>query len=107
MGPSAATTALMEAAIEYQKPIYHLPTDLGINEFKRQVRLRFRHSKKAFQNRLIKAYKKRSWMEFEGVTKGRGTFPTHPVYGKKLKVKKTGLEVETEIKVTHGKQHKK
>lgn len=107
MGPSASTTALMEAALEWQKPIWHLPTDLGISEFKRQVRLRFRHNTKAFQNRLIKAYKKRSWMEFEGVTKGRGTFPTHPVYGKKLKVKTAGLDAEFDIKVTHGKQHKK
>lgn len=106
MGPSAGTTALMEAALEYQKPIWHLPINLGISEFKRQVRLRFRHNSKAFQNRLIKAYKKRSWMEFEGVTKGRGTAPTHPVYGKKLKVKTSGLDAEFDIKVTHG-QHKK
>lgn len=107
MGPSAATTALMEAAIEYQNPIHHTPTNLGINEFKRQVRLRFAGTKRSFQNKLIKAYKKRSWMEFEGVTRGRGTFPTHPVYGKSVNITSASLEVETEIKVkTNGKQQK-
>lgn len=100
MGPGAQVTAMMEAALEWQKPIYHLPTDLGINEFKRQVNLRFANTKRSFRNKLIRSYKKRSWMEFQGVTKGRGTFPTHPVYGKKIKVKRSPV-FEDEIKVTH------
>lgn len=104
MGPSAETTALMEAYIELQKPIYHTPINLEINKFKREVRKRF--SSKVLQSKLIRAYKKRSWMEYEGVARHRGNFPTHPAYGKKLNI--TGAKDEEspvhEIKVKNGQQ---
>lgn len=105
MGPINGT--MMEAALEYQHPRHHTPVVLGINHFKRELAINFPNLKKSMRNKLVKAFKKRSWMEFQGITKGRGTFPTHPRYGKDVKVTTKGLDAEFEIKVTHGKQNKK
>lgn len=67
-----------------QDPIHHTPIDMGINEFKRRVKsLGF--NKKTTQ-RLIQAYKKRSWMEYQGIARNRGTFPTHREYGSKIEI---------------------
>lgn len=85
---------MLEYLNEMRNPIYHLPTNLGINEFKRVAR--GTSLSKSAQNKLIKAYKKRSWMEWTGVTRMRGTFPTHPHYGKGVKV---DIEEETTVKV--------
>lgn len=83
------------ASLELQKPIYHTPINLGINEFKRLVRSKF--DNKVLQNRLIRAFKKRGWMEYESVARHRGNFPTHPEYGKSVDV--TANEEESSIKV--------
>lgn len=83
----------LEAALELTRPIYHIPTQLGIGEFKRLVNERFAGNSKSFRNRLIKAYKKRAWMEFEGVSRGRGAAPVRPAYGKKLAIDFSPLEV--------------
>lgn len=101
MKQSEQVTAMMEAALELQKLIYHLPADLGINEFKRVARST--SLSKSAQNKLIKAYKKRSWMEFGGVTRGRGTFPVHSAYGRKVKIMHAPIFIH-DIEVKHGKQ---
>ncbi len=75
---------LVTASMELQKPIYHTPINLGIKEFKRLVRSQFNN--KVLQNRLIRSFKKRGWMEYEGVARHRGNFPTHPEYGKSVEV---------------------
>lgn len=86
---------MMEAYMELQKPIYHIPTNLGINAFKREAKAA--GLPRGFTNKLIKAYKKRSWMEYRGIARYRGTFPAHPKYGKGIKVKI--VESETTINV--------
>lgn len=86
---------LVTASMELQKPIYHTPINLGIKEFKRLVRSQFNN--KVLQNRLIHSFKKRGWMEYEGVARHHGNFPTHPEYGKSVDV--TGTQDETPIKV--------
>ena len=96
MGPrTKARENAIAAAMELQKPIYHTPINLGINEFKRLVRSKF--DNKVLQNRLIRAFKKRGWMEYESVARHRGNFPTHPEYGKSVDV--TANEDEAPIKV--------
>ena len=92
MGPrTKAMENAIAAAMELQKPIYHTPINLGIKEFKRLVRSKF--DNKVLQNRLIAAFKKRGWMEYESVARHRGNFPTHPEYGKKVAV---GIYDDTE-----------
>ena len=76
----------LEAALELTRPIHHIPTQLGIGEFKRLVNERFAGNSKSFRNRLIKAYKKR-------VSRGRGAAPVRPAYGKKLAIDFSPLEV--------------
>lgn len=100
-----ADTAL-EAFAESQKPIYHRTVDLGIRKFKVLVRQLNPGAPKSKINMLIKAYKKRAWMETDGVIRGKGSFPTHQVYGKKVKVTTKGLEAKYDIKVNNGKQQK-
>lgn len=87
--------AAMEAYMESQKEIYHTPINLGINEFKRKVRIPF--IKVSTQNKLIKAFKKRAWMEYEGIARHRGNFPVHLEYGKALGIETE--ETETKVKV--------
>lgn len=97
--PSTQMEALIEAYIELQKPIYHTPINLGINQFKKEARNS--GLAKNFVNRLVKAYKKRSWMEYEGLARHRGNFPTHPSYGKSLDISgSTGESVQ--VKVSNG-----
>lgn len=62
----------------------HLTVNIGINEFKNVCRSTA--LPKASQNKLIKGYKRRAWMEWTGVSRLKGSFPTHPAYGKKIKV---------------------
>lgn len=84
MGQDDKVNNAMMAAAEMQKSIHHTPIKLGINEFKRMVRERFGSSK--VQNRLISAFKKRAWMEYEGIARDRGNFPTHMEYGIKVHI---------------------
>lgn len=113
MGNSAdgttGITPLMEAMLEYQSPIHHTPVFLGIKHFKKELAINFPDISKSVRNRLVAAFKKRSWMEFQGISKGRGTFPTHPSYGKSVKVNTgTGMQsAEFEVKVNNGKQKQK
>lgn len=105
MGPTTTDmSAQLEAYLESQHEIYHTPVFLGIKHFKRELAINFPDMKKSVRSGLIAAYKKRSWMEFLGISKNRGTFPTHPTYGKKVKLTKgTGLDsAEFEIKVKNG-----
>ena len=103
MGPSAAMTNQLTAFMELQKPIYHRTVDLGIRKFKAEMRRLNPNAKQSVINRFIRAYKKRAWMETDGVIRGKGSFPTHPKYGKDVKVTTKGLDAEFEIKVKHGK----
>ena len=82
--------------------LYRIPAQLGIGEFKRLVNERFAGNSKSFRNRLIRAYKKRTWAEYGGVARGRGTSPTHSVQGKSIKVKRSPIFVD-EIEVVHKK----
>ena len=86
---------LVELYTELQKPIHHTPTSLGINKFKKEAKAAGLRG--SFLNRVIRAYKKRSWMEYRGVVRHRGTFPTHPAYGDEVKVSIT--ETETTVNV--------
>lgn len=106
MGPSVAINNQLAAFMELQKPIYHRTMDLGIRKFKTLVRQMNPGAPKSKINLLIKAYKRRSWMEADGVIRGKGSFPTHPQYGKKVKVTTTGIDAEYDIKVNNGKQQK-
>lgn len=103
MGPSVAAQNQLAAFMELQKPIYHRTVDLGVREFKRLVRQMNPGAPKSKINMLIKAYKRRSWMETDGVIRGKGSFPTHPKYGKDVKVTTSGMDAEYEIKVNNGK----
>lgn len=70
--------------VEESKKFEHNTVNIGINEFKRVCRSTA--LPKASQNKLIKGYKRRAWMEWTGVSRLKGSFPTHPAYGKKIKV---------------------
>ena len=81
-------TQRLELLKEWNSPRWHTPVNLGIKEFKAFVR-GTALSKKA-QHFMIKRYKNRAWMTFDGLAQGRrGTFPTHPVYGTRVDVKGT------------------
>lgn len=88
--------SLLEATLEFQKPEWHTPVDLGIKEFKKVVKGAVKS--KAVQNKLIRGYKKRAWMEWTGVSRLRGTFPTHPNYGKSMEVEHSESD-NTEINI--------
>lgn len=97
-----ADNSLLEATQEYQKPIHHTPINLGIKKLKRELReVHWKMDKKTF-NTIIKAYKKRSWSEYAGVVRHRGTFPTHPSYKTSSVQITTEDEENTTIKVTNG-----
>lgn len=97
-------TAALEAYMEWRKPIYHIPVNLGINKFKKEARAS--GLTKSYINRLIKAYRKRSWMEYKGVARYRGSFPVHPVYGTKLAVTGAMDEESAEYTIKVGKDGK-
>jgi len=103
MKPTAATQDLMDAYVEWQKPIWHTPIDLGITAFKRELDIP--GLTKSLKNKLIKAYKKRAWAEYHGKARDRGTFPTHNVQSKHVKITtNNGMgNAEFEIKVNNGK----
>lgn len=86
--------------------INRIPVSLGIGEFKRLVNERFAGNSRGFRNRLIKAYKRRVWMEFDGAVRGRVAGPVRPVYGKKLAINFSPLEVH-EINVVNKTMNKK
>lgn len=94
------TVEAFEAYMELQKPIYHIPTNLGINAFKKG--LQGHGLSRHMINRMVKIYKRRSWMEFRGISRGRGTFPTHPVYGNKIEVTDNSNNGEVKVR-TNGK----
>ena len=84
---------------EQNNPIYHIPIDMGINEFKRRVAT----LPKKLRVQLTKAYKKRAWIEFESMSKGRGTFPSF-VSRVQKKIPIIGESIEHVIGVRHGKR---
>lgn len=90
MGPTTETTALMDAYIEYQKPMYHTPVDLGITAFKRE--LKDTGASKRLIGKLVRAFKKRAWAEYHAVARDRGTFPTHRDTAKTIEVATTETE---------------
>lgn len=102
MGPSSVEIKQLEAIQEYQKPIWHTPINLGIKKLKRELRTLYPGMAKSAFNRIIKAYKKRSWSEYAGVVRHRGTFPTHPSYKTSSVQITTEDEEITTIKVTNG-----
>lgn len=97
MAPSKEFESLLAAHLEYQKPHWHRPVDLGIKGFKKFVR-DLPISKKT-QNFMIRRYKTRAWMEFDALPGPKGTFPTHPVYGNKVEVEYTEEQYDIEVKV--------
>ncbi len=102
MGPSVVNNSLMEAMTEYQKPIHHTPINLGIKKLKRELLTLYPNMAKSAFNKIILAYKKRSWSEYAGVVRHRGTFPTHPSYKtKSVEVIAKDEEITT-IKVKNG-----
>lgn len=93
---------LLEAYLERQKPYWHTPVNLGIKEFKKSVRAL--GYPKSTQSLLIARYKRRSWMEFDSVSRGRGNFPAHTKHGTPINV--NNISEETVIKVKNGRQEK-
>ena len=85
-----------------------VPINLGIKKLKRELRELYPDMLRSKFNLIVKASKKRSWMEYRGQIRHRGHFPTHPMYGKKLNI--TGQmdeeSPEYKVKVTNGKQQK-
>lgn len=75
---------LIEYLNEIRNPIHHTSINMGIKDFKKVARST--DLSKTAQNKLIRAYKRRSWMEWSGITRFRGTFPTHPKYGKEVEI---------------------
>lgn len=67
----------------------NIPVNLGIKKLKRELRTLYPDMAKSAFNRIVRAYKKRSWSEYEGVVRHRGHFPTHPSY------RTAGVEVTT------------
>ena len=79
-----------------------IPVNLGIKKLKRELRTLYPGMAKSAFNRIVRAYKKRSWSEYEGVVRHRGHFPTHPSYRTaSVEVTTTDEEITT-IKVKHG-----
>ena len=93
----------LEAYLELQKSIWHFTVDLGINEFKRMIRSAFK-GKSSYANKLIKAFKKRAWMEYKGVARHRGSYPVHPHYGNDVVVDEQTEEVAVKVKNGNTKQ---
>ncbi len=92
---------VMTAAQELQKPIYHRTMDMNIRKFKAEMRRLNPMAPKSALNKVILAYKRRAWMEADGVTRLKGSFPAHPQYGRKVKV--TTTKDEHEVKVNNEK----
>lgn len=109
MGNSAdgtAVTAFTDTVdtLEAPKNTGPIPINLGIKKLKRELKALYPDMVKSTFNNIIQAYKKRSWAEYEGVMRHRGTFPTHPSY-KTAGVDITTTDEEiTTIKVKNGKQ---
>lgn len=91
--------ASIEAYMELQNPIYKIPTHLGIKAFKKG--LQGHGLSKHMINKMVRIYKRRSWMEFQGISRGRGTFPVHKRYGTKIEV--TDNSNNGEVNVTQSK----
>lgn len=102
MVPSEVTMNMVNALQELQRPEHHRVVDLNIRKFKKAVREFNRGAPRSKINLLIKAYKRRAWMETDAMIRGYGSFPTHQVYGKKVKVSTSGMDVEYEVEVKSG-----
>lgn len=89
------TQNMIEYLQEMQNPINHIPSNLGINDFKKVVGAT--SLPKQAKSKLIRAYKRRSWMEFEAITRQRGTWSSHPTYGKSIKVTDNSKEYEINV----------
>lgn len=85
---------------EAAKPIYHRTISAGIRQLKKD--LRKQGTKSSMVNMIVRAYKRRFWMDFDAKNRNRGSFPSHQVYGKKMKITTSGLGVEYEIEVKSG-----
>lgn len=96
----------LSAIFELKKPIYHRTVNLGVKGFKRM--LSNGNVTGSVRYKLIKAYKKRAWMEFDGASRLKGSFPTHPEYGKHLNIDEIKEEEVTEykVKVNNGTKQK-
>ena len=79
-----------------------IPINLGIKKLKKELRTLYPGMAKSAFNRIVKAYKKRSWSEYEGVVRHRGHFPTHPSYRTASVEVTTKDEEITTIKVKNG-----
>lgn len=82
-------------------------TALGIKEFKRQIAGSELIVKKSMRNKMVKAYKKRAWMEYIGATRFKGIpYPSHPKYGRSMEVEgsKDTESPEYEVKVRNEKK---
>ena len=86
----------LDAYVESQKKIYHIPVNLGVSAFKREARLL--GLPKSTTNKLIQAYKKRSWMEYQGIARNRGSYPAHRAIGNKIEVKYTESKHNVTVK---------
>ena len=80
----------------------NVPVNLGIKKLKRELHTLYPGMAKSAFNRIVRAYKKRSWSEYAGVVRHRGHFPAHPSY-KTSSVEVTTKDEEiTTIKVKNG-----
>ena len=80
----------------------NVPVNLGIKKLKRELHTIYPGMAKSAFNRIVRAYKKRSWSEYEGVVRHRGHFPTHPSYRTASVEVTTKDEEITTIKVKNG-----
>ena len=79
-----------------------IPVNLGIKKLKRELHTIYPEMAKSAFNRIVRAYKKRSWSEYAGVVRHRGHFPTHPSYKtKSVEITMNDEEITT-IKVKNG-----
>lgn len=92
---SKTIDTLVELQQTLNNPIFHTPIDLGINEFKRMIRSFYKD--KHTRNKLIKAFKKRSWMEYKSIARFRGNFPSHPNYGSEIRIEEEVTEFEVKV----------
>ena len=79
-----------------------IPINLGIKKLKKELHTLYPDMDKSAFNRITRAYKKRSWSEYEGVVRHRGHFPTHPSYRTASVEVTTKDEEITTIKVKNG-----
>lgn len=69
-----------EYATKGESLIANIPINLGVKKLKQELRTLYPDMAKSAFNRIVRAYKKRSWSEYAGVMRHRGHFPAHPSY---------------------------